>query len=287
MVWNPIFRDAAKRRMTGSAGQKRVPTSFFEQFKIPLPPLPEQRKIAAILDKADAVRRKRQQTLELADQFLRSAFIDMFGDPVTNPKGWPIKKLSEAFATDIEPTKCGPFGSALRKHEYTDSGVPVLTMNNIVGNSFCLDGCLHITQEKYQDLSTYAVREGDIIISRAGTVGKMCVVPHLDGPAIISTNLIRLSLDGRILEPAFFVALMTYCRGRVGKLRTGNDDSYTFMNTGILRGLPVPFPSPTVQADWVRLLSWMSQHVSNLSGHKEIAQDLSTRLVQQAFRGEL
>jgi len=62
---------------------------FLKRTWFPLPPLPEQRRIAAILDKADAVRRKRQQTLDLADQFLRSAFLDMFGDPVTNPKGWP------------------------------------------------------------------------------------------------------------------------------------------------------------------------------------------------------
>ena len=266
---------------------RQVTRDTVERLRIPLPPLPEQRRIAAILDNADAVRRKRQQTLDLADQFLRSAFLDMFGDPVTNPKGWPIKKLSEAFVTDIVPTKCGPFGSALRKDEYTDSGVPVLTMNNIAGDSFCLDGCLHITQEKYQDLSTYAVREGDIIISRAGTVGKMCVVPPLDAPAIISTNLIRLSLDGRILEPAFFVALMTYCRGRVGKLRTGNDGSYTFMNTGVLRGLYLPFPSTSVQADWVQLLSGVRQHKSELLEHQATLQDLSDSLAQRAFRGEL
>lgn len=285
-VRSPAFIASMVRRATG-ASYPAVSDRVVKQSKVPLPPLPEQRRIAAILDKADAVRRKRQQTLDLADQFLRSTFLGMFGDPVTNPKGWPVKKLSEAFVTDIVPTKCGPFGSALRKDEYTDSGVPVLTMNNIAGDSFCLDGCLHITQEKYQDLSTYAVREGDIIISRAGTVGKMCVVPPLDAPAIISTNLIRLSLDGRILEPAFFVALMTYCRGRVGKLRTGNDGSYTFMNTGILRRLPVPFPSPTVQTDWVRLLSWMSQHVSRLMGHQGVLHDLSDSLIQRAFRGEL
>ena len=66
-------------------------------IKIPLLPPSQQRRIAAILDKADAIRRKRQEALALTDEFLRSAFLDMFGDPVTNPKGWkdvPLHKAS-------------------------------------------------------------------------------------------------------------------------------------------------------------------------------------------------
>ena len=64
-----------------------------ERIEIPLPPLAEQKRIAAILDKADAIRRKRQQAIQLADDFLRAVFLDMFGDPVTNPKGWEIAEL--------------------------------------------------------------------------------------------------------------------------------------------------------------------------------------------------
>lgn len=67
----------------------------FQDLEIPLPPLPEQKRIAAILDKADAIRRKRQQAIQLADDFLRAVFLDMFGDPVTNPKGWPLKRFGD------------------------------------------------------------------------------------------------------------------------------------------------------------------------------------------------
>ncbi len=64
-----------------------------ERIEIPLPPLEEQKRIATILDKADAIRRKRQQAIQLTDEFLRAVFLDMFGDPVTNPKGWEISHL--------------------------------------------------------------------------------------------------------------------------------------------------------------------------------------------------
>ena len=64
-------------------------------LEIPLPPLKEQKRIAAIFDKADNLRRKRQQAIELADEFLRAVFLDMFGDPVSNPKGWEMKSLKQ------------------------------------------------------------------------------------------------------------------------------------------------------------------------------------------------
>jgi len=275
-----------KRSSSGSA-QAGVNASKLRALGIPVPPLPEQRRIAAILAKADAVRRKRQQTLDLADEFLRSAFLDMFGDPVTNPKGWPVKKLLEAFVTDRPPTKCGPFGSALRKEEYAETGIPVLTMDNIVGNSFALEGCLFVTREKWEVLSQYEVQEGDIIISRAGTVGKMCEVPRLGMPTIISTNLIRLSLNPQVLDPAYFVALMTYCRGRMGILRSGADGSYSFMNTGILRDLRVPFPSQDEQARWRHLVVTMRSGMSNLLLNYATLEALSNSFLQGAFRGRL
>lgn len=74
---------------------KEVSKKIVEEFEIPLPPLPEQMRIAAILDKADAIRRKRQQAIQLADDFLRAVFLDMFGDPVTNPKGWNVRAVKE------------------------------------------------------------------------------------------------------------------------------------------------------------------------------------------------
>lgn len=74
---------------------KEVSKKIVEEFEIPLPPLTEQKRIAAILDKADSLRRKNQQSIQLADQFLRAVFLELFGDPVTNPKNWEIKKLKE------------------------------------------------------------------------------------------------------------------------------------------------------------------------------------------------
>ena len=88
-------RKQAERTMTGSAGQKRVPTRFLEDVRIPLPPLPEQQRIAAILARTDRLRRLRRYALELSEGYLQAVFVEMFGDPVRNPMGWKTKIIGD------------------------------------------------------------------------------------------------------------------------------------------------------------------------------------------------
>ena len=101
---------------------KHLSVKGIRAIEIPLPPLPEQKRIAAILDKADAIRRKRQQAIQLADDFLRAVFLDMFGDPVTNPKGFPIGTIRDLVAT-------ADYGSSAKASE-TYGEYPILRMGN-------------------------------------------------------------------------------------------------------------------------------------------------------------
>ncbi len=258
-----------------------------EKIKIPLPPLPEQQKIASILDAADNLRQKDQQLIEKYSVLSQSLFLEMFGDPVANPHNFPISKLSTAYINIKEGTKCGPFGSALKKFEYIDQGVPVWIMDNIQNSSFVYDKCLFITEEKYLSLQIYSTLSGDIIISRAGTVGKMCVVPDSYKKAIISTNLIRLRLDKNIVLPIFFVLLMKYFASKVGRIKTGSDGSFTHMNTGVLNDLEFPFPPISLQNQF-------AERIQDIEAQKQLAvasldksEALFNSLLQRAFKGEL
>lgn len=90
---SPFFRSWTTK--SSGANIKNIRSSELANFKVPIPILEEQKRIAAILDKADAIRRRRQQVIQLVDEFLRAVFLDMFGDPVTNPKRWKVKPLGE------------------------------------------------------------------------------------------------------------------------------------------------------------------------------------------------
>ena len=192
------------------------------EFPVVLPPLPEQRRIAAILDKADAIRRKREEGIRLTEELLRSTFLEMFGDPATNPKKWTIATIEDALSASHSGMRCGPFGTALSKVEYVSGGVPVWGIENVKPNLFKEDGSLFITEDKYEELVTYLVSKGDVLISRAGTVGRMCVARPSRHPSIIGTNLIRVSLDKRVMEPGLrFTAAPCSATFRTESLRSG------------------------------------------------------------------
>lgn len=282
-----FIRIARGNVRSATKSRERVQKERLFKIEIPLPPLDEQKRIAAILDMADSLRVKRRAALAKLDALVQSVFLEMFGDPVTNPMGWEVRKLKTCFSKVREGTKCGPFGSALKKNEYVDYGIPVWVMDNIQDSNFVSSGCLYITEPKYEQLKAYSVSSADIIISRAGTVGKMCVVNTDAEHSIISSNLIRLSLDPETLDPYYFVSLMTYCKGRVGRLQTGGDGAYSFMNTGVLQKLDVPVPSLESQLRYRLFLAQIDNE--KLKSEKAIlyADNLFHSLQQRAFRGEL
>jgi hypothetical protein len=211
----------------------------------------------------------------------------MFGDPKINPFEYPVRHLSEFYISPKQGVKCGPFGSALKKDEYTNEGIPVWVMDNIsIDGKFSPDGCLWVSEVKYEDLASYSSQDGDIIISRAGTVGKMCVLQSNYERSIISTNLIRLRLS-RELSPQYFVCLMNYCKGRVGRLKTGPDGAFTHMSTKVLDSLFFPYPSIEKQLQFIDVYNRAQLVLQDLEqSHREL-RNLAASLSQRAFKGEL
>lgn len=147
----------------GGAAQPNLSPKDLGDMEIPLPPLEEQKRIAAILDKADAIRRKRQQAIQLADDFLRAVFLDMFGDPVTNPKGWPKKslKLLGKSATGRTPPgeKVGMWGE----------GLPFVTPGDLCGR---VDSSVREVTREGAEYSKIC-RKGSLLVCCIGTVGKV------------------------------------------------------------------------------------------------------------------
>jgi type I restriction enzyme S subunit len=266
---------------------KTLNSKSLAEIEIPLPPLDDQIRIALLLDKVEGLIAERKKALQQLDVLLKGVFLEMFGDPILNPHGFPVRRLSEFYITPKEGTTCGPFGSALKKEELVDSGVAVWNMDNIAADGqMVLPFRMWITPAKYDDLATYSVRDGDIIISRAGTVGKMCVARMNGQPAIISTNLIRLRM-GADLRPLHFVSLMLYCKGRVGRLKTGADGAFTHMNTGVLDSLEFPYPSVDLQDRFGEIARRVESAKTRYRQHLADLEALYGALSQQVFKGNL
>lgn len=276
-----------KKYQNKTTGIHNLNLDKYLQEKIPLPPLPDQLHIADLLSKAESLIALRKESIRLLDEYLKSTFLEMFGDPVRNERGFEIKNLVQYYINSKEGTKCGPFGSALKKNEFTESGIPVWTMDNILKEGiFDEKHCLWISRRKFDELKKYNAQNGDILISRAGTVGKMCIVKTQFTFSVISSNLIRLRL-GKGLLPIYFLSLMKYCQSRIIKLRHGAEDAYTHMSTGILDKIFFPYPPIKLQIQFAQIVekteTLKAQYQNNLEELKQLYGSLS----QRAFRGQL
>ncbi len=156
----PPTRTLASLNMTGSAGQKRVPASFLETAQIPLPDLPEQRRIAGRLEQVDRLRRTRRYALELTDSLLPAAFLELFGDPVANPRGWERARVLEL--GDVETGNTPP----REKAEYYGDAIEWIKSDNI--------SLAHVQPSKATEgLSEKGIEVGRIV--EAGSLLLTCI----------------------------------------------------------------------------------------------------------------
>ncbi len=158
----PFIQDLAKRSAKGNAVQD-LQLGEIRKFPIPIPPLEEQRRIAAILDKADAVRRKRKEAIALTEELLRSAFLEMFGDPVTNPKGWEAKPLGSV----CNRVTVGYVGSMTS--EYIEEGIPWLRSMNVSRNRIILKDLKYVSTDFHKRLNKSSLSPGDVVAVRRPT----------------------------------------------------------------------------------------------------------------------
>ena len=204
MVRLPEFRRQAKAQFTGTAGQQRVPTTFLQNFTLPLPPLEEQRRIVDILDRAASIRRLRRQAQETACQIVPALFNKMFGDPGTNPMGWPVRPLGEIIAG---------FEGGRNLQADAESGAD--GMLRILKVSAVTSGRFRPEEAKpappgYVPPDHHFVRDGDLLISRANTaelVGATAMVRNPRPTLLLPDKIWRiLWRDPSPVTPDFLLA---------------------------------------------------------------------------------
>lgn len=275
-------REYFEGRATGTSGSMRnISQGTILGARIPLPPLPEQKRIAAILDKADAIRRKRQQAIQLTESLLRSAFLEMFGDPVTNPKGWEVKKLGAAIAET-------QYGTAAKANSER-IGLPVLRMNNITYSGGWDLRSLKWCEIQERDLDKYTTRRDDLLFNRTNSpelVGKTAVWDSDDAYAIAG-YLVRVRFND-LAAPHYVSALLNSAFGKrllFAKAKASNNMS-NFSASELCR-LEVPLPPRIEQNYFAALARRTNQSLPTRVTALQHAEDLGTTLTQRAFSGGL
>src|ERR1700722_222092 len=166
-----VYREFERR--AAGATVKNLNINLVKQVKVPFPPIAEQRRIAAILDQAEALRTKRRQALAKLDTLTHSLFLEMFGPSNSGASRWSSAALSD-LCERSDDIRCGPFGTQLAKSEFQEEGVPLWGIRH-VNSGFVLKTKEFISERKATALKQYELRAGDIVMTRKETSGNCAV----------------------------------------------------------------------------------------------------------------
>lgn len=277
---NPVFRASLQHFVNKAVNQASITTTNLKSLEIPLPPLDEQRRIAAILDKADALRRKRKRAVELLDVFTQSIFLEMFGDPETNPKGWKRGHISDL----LEATQYGTSDKAGENGKF-----PILRMGNLTS-----DGRMDFTSLKYIDLGEkeldkYTVRRGDILFNRtnsADLVGKTAVFDR-DERFAFAGYLVRARARPGV-SPHYIASYLNSQHGKA-TLR-GMAKSIVGManiNAKEMQSIPILIPDAKTQISYSNILASIEMTRTVSGRHMQLMDTSFASLQHRAFSGQL
>lgn len=292
MVWNPTFRHFGEQRFTGSAGQKRMPTSAVAEFQIPLPypddpkrSLAQQKRIAAILDKADAIRRRRQEAARLTDQLIPSLFYDMFGD-LAKYQPVLLSELRDEFR----------YGTSVKS---AAEGYPALRIPNVIRGKVDWND-IKLVPVDAGEFERLRLANGDLLFVRTNGnpdyVGRCAVFEPQDAKnagydadeIIYASYLIRARVYRSKLNPHYLQRYLETVSGRQAlRERCRTSAGQYNINTDGLGGLPIPLPPIDRQNDFESRLWQLYELQSKYAALSSEADDLFNSLVQRAFRGEL
>lgn len=265
--------------VVAGAKMPRMVMSEFWKYQVPLPPLDEQRRIAAILDKADALRTKRREALAQLDRLTQSIFVAMFGDPEVNELRLPVAELQDLCSRVTDGTHQSP--------TWEQSGIPFLFISNIVGGKVTFDTDKFISRETYEELTRRCrIEAGDVLYTTVGSYGNTAIV---DGQRefCFQRHIAHIKPNPGLLDSVFCAVMLESNGVRRQVDRCARGVAQKTVNLSDLKTLRVFAPPIEMQREFRRraeaALQIKDLHLQAMK-HDEA---LFVSLQDRAFRGDL
>ncbi|MBD1890519.1 restriction endonuclease subunit S [Coleofasciculus sp. FACHB-SPT9] len=258
--------------------QQFVSLGNLRDLQIPLPLLAEQKLIAAIAQKADRLRRTRRYALQLSDTYLQSVFLEMFGEPVTNSKGWDIEPLENkiSFLTS---------GSRGWAQYYSTKGDRFLRIQNVGSNELLLDDLAYVQAPETAEGRRTLVKSGDILLSITADLGRTAVIPPNFPKAYINQHLALLRLKG--INPIFLSAYLSSPGGKAQIDALDREGVKSGLNFDDIRSLKIIVPPFPLQEKFAQIVQKFERLRTQQREGDRQAEHLFQTLLHRAFRGEL
>ncbi len=275
-----------KDKLSKGATQKAINNSNLGKIKIPLPPIPTQIKIAAALDKAQELIDKRKEQIKKYDELLQSVFLDMFGDPVTNPKGWDEVKSKRVLTNII-----GGLSLSGEEREIKDNELGVLKISAVTYGKFN-SKAYKVVEKSQVKKEVIFPKKGDLLFSRANTrelVGATCIVDKDYNNLFLPDKLWRLDLDTLICNPCYYKFLLSHkkFRNNLTKVATGTSGSMLNISKFKLNDLEIPLPAIELQNKFASIVEKVEEEKKKLDKSLTELEKNFNSIIQRAFRGEL
>jgi type I restriction enzyme S subunit len=254
---------------------------FLKECSIPFPSIPEQKRIAAILDKVDAVRRKRQETIRLLDEFLRSVFLEMFGDPVRNEKGWEVASLKDVvdFISGGTPSK--------QEANFWNGKIPWVSPKDMKRN-ILLDSIDHISEEAVVNSNLRKIPLNSILIVVRGMILAHSI------PIALTRNSLTINQDIKALitrikniQPMFLLYLLLTSKTLLLQLVSTAAHGTKRIETSSLENLNIIIPPYSLQIKFIKIVETIERQKAYLEKSDLEMKKSFNSMMQKAFRGEL
>jgi len=265
-------------RCKKAVNQSSLNQKDIKNVKILLPPLPTQRKIAAILEKAEAAMQKRKEANKLTDEFLKSVFLDMFGDPGRNPKGWKRENISN---NTVKAKTINPLKTPNKHFKYID----ISSVNNL---SKTIDNVKGVIGTEAPSRARQVVNDNDVLVSTVRpNLNAVAMVPDNLHNQIASTGFCVLRANQERLNPnyLFEITKSQYFISSLTKIAKGA--SYPAVSDGDIFSLEIPTPPVKLQNKFGNIVTNVEKLKNKQKVSEQELNNLFNSLMQRAFSGEL
>ena len=275
--WLRSHQEEIQRKGRG-ATFKEVSKKIVEGLQLPLPPLAEQKRIAGILDAADALRAKRREALAQLDTLLQSTFLDMFGDPVTNPMGWDVVSVGD----EIGFLTSGSRGWA---KYYAEDGDTFIRIQNLKDGQLDLGDIAFVNAPESAEAKRTRVEPGDVLLSITADLGRTAVVPDGISKAHINQHLAILRFEN--LNPVFISYQLASQGGRAQFERLNREGVKAGLNFNDVKSIRLTNPPFNLQYRFAAIVKSIERQKTSQRAHLAELDTLFASLQSRAFQGEL
>ena len=241
-----------------------------------------QNRVVSILSTVETIITQRKKELESFDELIKARFVEMFGDPISNPLGWDKPLIEEVVSPEKNSLKAGPFGSSLKKEYYVESGYKIYGQEQVIAEDPNY-GDYYIDEEKYRQLENCAVKAGDVLISLVGTYGKLLIMPNCFEPGIINPRLMKITFDKSKVNPYYFKHFFQSESLKRALADNTHGGTMDILNLGIVRKIAMPLPPVELQNEFVAFTEQVDKSKSVIQKSLNEVQQLFDSLMQVYF----